>query len=134
MRVVLGAHRLQEPEESQQIFSVAESIAHPLYNPRAVDNDIRLLRVSLHRAPSGRAVGYGVREGGGVSHSSGVPEGGGVPHGPGVQEEMGCPMAPGHWEGAGVSAAPEHREGGWVPHGPRILGGGGMPHEGPSRH
>ncbi|NXQ31786.1 PRS57 protease, partial [Alaudala cheleensis] len=58
VRVVLGAHRLQEPEESQQIFSVAESIAHPLYNPRAVDNDIRLLRVSLHRAPSGRAVGY----------------------------------------------------------------------------
>lgn len=59
MRVVLGAHRLQEPEESQQIFSVAESIAHPLYNPRAADNDIRLLRVSLRRAPSGRAGGMG---------------------------------------------------------------------------
>uniref|UniRef100_A0A8C3QNW0 Serine protease 57 n=1 Tax=Cyanoderma ruficeps TaxID=181631 RepID=A0A8C3QNW0_9PASS len=55
VRVVLGAHRLQEPEESQQIFSVAESIAHPLYNPRAVDNDIRLLQVSLLRAPRGRA-------------------------------------------------------------------------------
>ncbi|KAI1230541.1 Serine protease 57, partial [Lamprotornis superbus] len=47
VRVVLGAHRLQEPEESQQIFSVAESIAHPLYNPRAVDNDIRLLQEQL---------------------------------------------------------------------------------------
>uniref|UniRef100_A0A8C3QNU6 Serine protease 57 n=1 Tax=Cyanoderma ruficeps TaxID=181631 RepID=A0A8C3QNU6_9PASS len=46
VRVVLGAHRLQEPEESQQIFSVAESIAHPLYNPRAVDNDIRLLQLN----------------------------------------------------------------------------------------
>uniref|UniRef100_A0A8C3XAW4 Serine protease 57 n=1 Tax=Cyanoderma ruficeps TaxID=181631 RepID=A0A8C3XAW4_9PASS len=46
LRVVLGAHRLQEPEESQQIFSVAESIAHPLYNPRAVDNDIRLLQLN----------------------------------------------------------------------------------------
>ncbi|KAK4808004.1 hypothetical protein QYF61_016653 [Mycteria americana] len=46
VRVVLGAHRLEEPEESQQVFSVAESIAHPHYNPRAVDNDIRLLRRS----------------------------------------------------------------------------------------
>uniref|UniRef100_A0A8C5X9J0 Serine protease 57 n=1 Tax=Malurus cyaneus samueli TaxID=2593467 RepID=A0A8C5X9J0_9PASS len=46
VRVVLGAHRLQEPEASQQIFGVAESIAHPLYNPRAVDNDIRLLRLN----------------------------------------------------------------------------------------
>ncbi|NWV40046.1 PRS57 protease, partial [Grantiella picta] len=44
--VVLGAHRLQEPEASQQVFSVAESIAHPLYNPRATDNDIRLLRLN----------------------------------------------------------------------------------------
>uniref|UniRef100_A0A803W9Z1 Serine protease 57 n=1 Tax=Ficedula albicollis TaxID=59894 RepID=A0A803W9Z1_FICAL len=46
VRVVLGAHRLQEPEESQQIFSVDESIAHPLYKRRAVDNDIRLLRLN----------------------------------------------------------------------------------------
>uniref|UniRef100_A0A8C3Y1V2 Serine protease 57 n=1 Tax=Catharus ustulatus TaxID=91951 RepID=A0A8C3Y1V2_CATUS len=45
IRVVLGAHRLQEPEESQQIFSVAESIAHPLYTPGAADNDIRLLQL-----------------------------------------------------------------------------------------
>ncbi|KFW72614.1 Serine protease 57, partial [Pygoscelis adeliae] len=44
VRVVLGAHRLEEPEESQQVFSIAESIAHPHYNPRLVDNDIRLLR------------------------------------------------------------------------------------------
>ncbi|NXU55848.1 PRS57 protease, partial [Turnix velox] len=44
VRVVLGAHRLQEPEETQQIFSVVESIAHPRYNPSSVDNDIRMLR------------------------------------------------------------------------------------------
>lgn len=46
MRVVLGAHRLEQPEESQQVFGIEESIAHPLYDPRTVDNDIRLLRVS----------------------------------------------------------------------------------------
>ncbi|KAM9621550.1 serine protease 57-like isoform 2-T2 [Morphnus guianensis] len=46
VRVVLGAHRLEEPEESQQIFSIAESIAHPRYNPHSVDNDIRLLRLN----------------------------------------------------------------------------------------
>ncbi|KFU92767.1 Complement factor D, partial [Chaetura pelagica] len=44
VRVVLGAHRLEEPERSQQVFSVAESIAHPHYRPSSVDNDIRLLR------------------------------------------------------------------------------------------
>ncbi|KAM6236072.1 serine protease 57-like [Porphyrio hochstetteri] len=46
VRVVLGAHRLEEPEESQQVFSITESIAHPQYNPRSVDNDIRLLRLN----------------------------------------------------------------------------------------
>ncbi|KAM6107210.1 serine protease 57 [Pterocles gutturalis] len=46
VRVVLGAQRLQEPEESQQVFSVAESIAHPQYSPLSVDNDIRLLRLN----------------------------------------------------------------------------------------
>uniref|UniRef100_A0A8B9W023 Serine protease 57 n=1 Tax=Anas zonorhyncha TaxID=75864 RepID=A0A8B9W023_9AVES len=46
VRVVLGAHRLEQPEESQQVFGIEESIAHPLYDPRTVDNDIRLLRVS----------------------------------------------------------------------------------------
>ncbi|KAM6993183.1 serine protease 57 [Passerculus sandwichensis] len=46
VRVVLGARRLQEPEGSQQIFSVLESIPHPLYNPGAADNDIRLLRLN----------------------------------------------------------------------------------------
>ncbi|XP_005240939.3 serine protease 57 [Falco rusticolus] len=43
VRVVLGAHRLQEPEKSQQVFSIVDSIAHPYYNPSSVDNDIRLL-------------------------------------------------------------------------------------------
>ncbi|XP_040393941.1 serine protease 57 [Cygnus olor] len=46
VRVVLGAHRLEQPEESQQVFGVEESIAHPLYDPRTVDNDIRLLRLN----------------------------------------------------------------------------------------
>ncbi|NXK96432.1 PRS57 protease, partial [Formicarius rufipectus] len=46
VRVVLGAHWLEEPEASQQVFGVVESIAHPRYNPRTVDNDIRLLRLS----------------------------------------------------------------------------------------
>ncbi|XP_074707619.1 serine protease 57 [Strix uralensis] len=46
VRVVLGAHRLEEPEGSQQVFGIAESIAHPHYNPLAVDNDIRLLRLN----------------------------------------------------------------------------------------
>ncbi|XP_008497472.2 serine protease 57 [Calypte anna] len=46
VRVVLGAHRLEEPEGSQQIFSVTESIAHPHYSPALVDNDIRLLRLN----------------------------------------------------------------------------------------
>ncbi|XP_051495954.1 serine protease 57 [Apus apus] len=46
LRVVLGAHRLEEPERSQQVFSVAESIAHPHYSPKSVDNDIRLLRLN----------------------------------------------------------------------------------------
>ncbi|NXC75160.1 PRS57 protease, partial [Anhinga anhinga] len=46
VRVVLGAHRLEEPEKSQQVFSILESIAHPRYNPGSVDNDIRLLRLN----------------------------------------------------------------------------------------
>ncbi|XP_021234149.1 serine protease 57 [Numida meleagris] len=45
-RVVLGAHSLEQPEESQQVFGVEESIAHPLYDPQTVDNDIRLLRLN----------------------------------------------------------------------------------------
>ncbi|XP_032849159.2 serine protease 57 isoform X2 [Tyto alba] len=48
--VMTAAHclipRLEEPEGSQQIFGIAESIAHPHYNPRSVDNDIRLLRLN----------------------------------------------------------------------------------------
>ncbi|NWI66162.1 PRS57 protease, partial [Todus mexicanus] len=46
VRVVLGAHRLDEPEESQQIFSITESIAHPRYDPSSADNDIRLLKLN----------------------------------------------------------------------------------------
>ncbi|XP_031460206.1 serine protease 57 [Phasianus colchicus] len=46
VRVVLGAHSLEQPEESQQEFGVEESIPHPFYDPRTVDNDIRLLRLN----------------------------------------------------------------------------------------
>ncbi|NXC41272.1 PRS57 protease, partial [Penelope pileata] len=46
VRVVLGAHSLEQPEESQQVFGVEESIAHPLYDPTTVDNDIRLLKLN----------------------------------------------------------------------------------------
>lgn len=55
VRVVLGAHSLEQPEESQQEFSVEESIAHPLYDPRTVDNDIRLLKVSSAPCATGWA-------------------------------------------------------------------------------
>ncbi|NXO02393.1 PRS57 protease, partial [Rhinopomastus cyanomelas] len=46
VRVVLGAHRLEEPEGTQQFFAVTESIAHPRYSPSSTDNDIRLLRLN----------------------------------------------------------------------------------------
>ncbi|XP_010561570.1 serine protease 57 [Haliaeetus albicilla] len=45
VRVVLGAHRLEEPEASQQIFRVDKSIAHLYYDPYSGDNDIRLLKL-----------------------------------------------------------------------------------------
>ena len=92
VRVVLGAQRLEEPEESQQVFGIAESIAHPHYNPRSVDNDIRLLRVSParaagHRRPARREV-VGTRW-----------PGGGVPHAPrGAGGRWGAPRpAGGRW-------------------------------------
>nr|XP_020636610.1 serine protease 57 [Pogona vitticeps] len=46
VRVVLGAHSLKMPEASQQIFGVAESLAHPQYDPKTVQNDIRLLKLN----------------------------------------------------------------------------------------
>ncbi|NXS64353.1 PRS57 protease, partial [Brachypteracias leptosomus] len=46
VRVVLGAHRLEEPEDSQQVFDIVDSIPHPRYSPSSVDNDIRLLRLN----------------------------------------------------------------------------------------
>uniref|UniRef100_A0A8B9M516 Serine protease 57 n=1 Tax=Accipiter nisus TaxID=211598 RepID=A0A8B9M516_9AVES len=54
VRVVLGAHRLEEPEESQQIFGVDKSIAHLYYDPYSGDNDIRLLKVSPARVAGRR--------------------------------------------------------------------------------
>lgn len=81
MRVVLGAHRLEEREGSQQIFGIAQSIAHPHYNPRSVDNDIRLLQVSPARHWSAQTC----RPGDQVTHPRAVQEGPGVPHGPWVR-------------------------------------------------
>ncbi|KAJ7308396.1 hypothetical protein JRQ81_008938 [Phrynocephalus forsythii] len=46
IRVVLGAHSLQTPEGSQQIFGVLESVAHQGYDPKTVQNDIRLLKLN----------------------------------------------------------------------------------------
>lgn len=45
-RVVLGAHSLKKHEDSQQTVGILDSIAHPLYDPQTVKNDIRLLKVS----------------------------------------------------------------------------------------
>ncbi|NXD70729.1 PRS57 protease, partial [Eolophus roseicapillus] len=41
-----GATGQGEPEGSQQVFSITESIAHPHYNPRSVNNDIRMLKLN----------------------------------------------------------------------------------------
>lgn len=74
MRVVLGAHRLEEPEESQQIFSVDKSVAHLYYDPYSGDNDIRLLKVSParvagRRGPAHRGVVGSRRPGGEVARA-----------------------------------------------------------------
>lgn len=74
VRVVLGAHRLEEPEASQQIFGVDESIAHLYYDPYSGDNDIRLLKVSParvagRRGPAHRGLGGSRRPGGEVARA-----------------------------------------------------------------
>lgn len=74
VRVVLGAHRLEEPEESQQIFSVDKSVAHLYYDPYSGDNDIRLLKVSParvagRRGPAHRGVVGSRRPGGEVARA-----------------------------------------------------------------
>uniref|UniRef100_A0A8B9M3T3 Serine protease 57 n=1 Tax=Accipiter nisus TaxID=211598 RepID=A0A8B9M3T3_9AVES len=74
VRVVLGAHRLEEPEESQQIFGVDKSIAHLYYDPYSGDNDIRLLKVSParvagRRRPAHRGVVGPRRPGGEVARA-----------------------------------------------------------------
>ncbi|XP_025032535.1 serine protease 57-like, partial [Python bivittatus] len=45
-RVILGAHSLVAAEASQQIFGIKNSVAHPLFNPSTVQNDIRLIKLN----------------------------------------------------------------------------------------
>ncbi|NXX98303.1 CFAD factor, partial [Centropus bengalensis] len=45
LRVVLGAHRLEVPEVSQQVFNIIRSIAHPRYDGHSLGNDVRLLKL-----------------------------------------------------------------------------------------
>ncbi|KAH0625827.1 hypothetical protein JD844_034114 [Phrynosoma platyrhinos] len=45
--VVLGAHNLQVPEESQQVIGVQSYHMHPEYNPKSFANDILLLKLDF---------------------------------------------------------------------------------------
>lgn len=47
MTVVLGAHRIDKKEESQQWIQVADYIPHPNYKERDLENDIMLLKVNI---------------------------------------------------------------------------------------
>ncbi|XP_067410762.1 mast cell protease 1A-like [Emydura macquarii macquarii] len=44
--VILGAHDIHEPEESQQMLGVESYHMHPEYNGNLVDNDILLLKLT----------------------------------------------------------------------------------------
>ncbi|XP_053324469.1 serine protease 57 [Spea bombifrons] len=46
IRVVLGAHKLDAPEQYVQVFSVRRSIQHPKYNRTFFVNDIQLLKLN----------------------------------------------------------------------------------------
>lgn len=54
-KVVLGVHSLSQPEDTKQVFDIAELHNHPDYNPLNYDNDIALIKVSVWgSAPFGR--------------------------------------------------------------------------------
>ncbi|KAM9688324.1 serine protease 57 [Trichechus inunguis] len=44
--VVLGAHDLQAPEPTQQVFSIKQAFIHPNYQPSSHANDICLLKLN----------------------------------------------------------------------------------------
>ncbi|KAL2084325.1 hypothetical protein ACEWY4_019843 [Coilia grayii] len=44
--VRLGEHHIWEPEGTEQHIMSAKSIRHPKYNPRTIDNDIMLIKLS----------------------------------------------------------------------------------------
>ncbi|XP_018416075.1 PREDICTED: serine protease 57-like [Nanorana parkeri] len=46
VRVVLGAHNLNQPDNFVQVSSVQESFQHPGYNPRTFQNDLHLLKLN----------------------------------------------------------------------------------------
>lgn len=54
--VILGAHDIYEPEQSQQVRGVLKYYPHPAYNPNTVANDIMLLKA---RRPRGAERGWG---------------------------------------------------------------------------
>lgn len=47
LQVVAGAHSLSTPNSEQQISSVLTFIAHETYNPRTVENDVSIIKVSF---------------------------------------------------------------------------------------
>ncbi|XP_062395694.1 trypsin-3-like [Sardina pilchardus] len=44
--VRLGEHHIREPEGTEQHIMSAKSVRHPEYNPRTVDNDVMLIKLS----------------------------------------------------------------------------------------
>ncbi|XP_021551172.1 granzyme H-like isoform X3 [Neomonachus schauinslandi] len=44
IRVILGAHNIEEQERTQQVIPVKTAIPHPDYNPKNYSNDIMLLQ------------------------------------------------------------------------------------------
>uniref|UniRef100_A0A8C3XDS7 Peptidase S1 domain-containing protein n=1 Tax=Catagonus wagneri TaxID=51154 RepID=A0A8C3XDS7_9CETA len=56
IKVVLGAHNVQEKERTQQVILVRNYTRHPDYNPKTCANDIMLLELT-RKAQLGPAVG-----------------------------------------------------------------------------
>ncbi|XP_073450145.1 serine protease 57 [Aquarana catesbeiana] len=46
VRVVLGAHNLNQPDDFVQVSPVQESFQHPGYNPNTLQNDLQLLKLN----------------------------------------------------------------------------------------
>ncbi|XP_071967247.1 serine protease 57 isoform X1 [Engystomops pustulosus] len=46
IRVVLGAHNLQNPDNDVQVLNIQESFTHPEYNPTTFQNDLNLLKLN----------------------------------------------------------------------------------------